>query len=292
MRVSDNQTVSQIAAQIQRAQRRLVQAHREASSGSRIDRPSADPVSSAAFTRIQQRLDANGGYRSAIRIVQGNVEMAESTLATAGDLMSRAREIALQGANGSMDAAGRRALAQEVKQIRDQLLALANQKGSDGYLFGGTATQSPPFDQAGTFVGNDDDRVVQIGPRDTMVVSVSGARAFTAAGGRDVFADLEALQTALSADSQGDVAATVNALDACQRQILAARIDAGVKMNRLSIADTALGEVELALSRQRHDVADADPAAAYSRLVDAQSSLEQAIAASKTLLGTIGKAWL
>lgn len=292
MRVTDNLTKSYITSQIQRVQARLLDASREASSGSRIDRPSSDPIAAAQFTRIQQALDANSSYRSAIRMVQGDLEMAESVLTSAGDVMVRAREIALQGANGSVDAASRQAMAVEVGQLRDQLIALANQKGTQGYLFGGTATQTQPFDASGVFSGNDQDRVAQVGPRETTVTNVSGAKAFTAAGGRDLFADLQALQDALLANSQSDVTATVNLMDAGERQILAARVDAGLKANRLSIADTALGETELSLSSQRHDVADADPAAAYTRLAATQGTLESAIAVSKTILSTLGKGWL
>ena len=288
MRVSDSLQYRSVLQQLGSVQKQLFQATKQASSGQRIDAPSADPIGAARLVRIQSGLDATATYRSVIATSQGDLEMAESTLASAGELMARVSELALQGANGTMTAEARANIAEEVGQIREQLLALANQKGTQGYLFGGTATDDLPFDSSGTFQGNDFERLAQIGQGETAVVSVSGAEAFTAAGGRDVFADLSDLEAALLADDQTAITASVKNADTGRRQILAARVDAGLRIERLQTADTVQEQVELALSTQRSEVADADAVEAYSRFVTLQQGLEQSIAVSRSILNTIG----
>src|SRR5262249_50104746 len=159
--------------------------------------------------------------------------------ASATDVFARAHEIALQAGSGTLTASDRGTFAVEVSQLKEQLVALANQKGSNGYLFGGTKTDAPPFGSSGAFSGGDDDRGAAMGPTLSVTVSVSGAKAFTAAGGQDVFAQLDALEAALSANDPTAIGATVTSLDTSRRQILAARVDAGMKLSRLDVADAA-----------------------------------------------------
>lgn len=290
MRVSDSLQYRTVLLQLTGVQRNLHQATKEASSGQRLDRPSVDPVGAARLVRIQSALDATSSYRGVIATARADLELAESTLASATELLTRASELAMHGANGATTDEARQHIAEEVRQIREQLLALANKKGTQGHLFAGTATDTVPFDASGGFFGNDQERVAQVGANDTAVVNVSGAEAFTAAaGGRDVFADLADLESALLANNLSDIAAGVNNSDTCRRQILAARVDAGLRVDRLQTADAVHEQSLLALSSEKSDVVDADAVEAYSRFVSLQQGLDQAIAVSRTILSTLGK---
>jgi flagellar hook-associated protein 3 FlgL len=288
MRVSDNMKLDTVTRSIAGAQARNLAATREASSGQRISAPSDDPVGAGRLARIQASIDAAASFRSSISTVQGDVELSESTLASATSLFERAQEIALQGANDSLSGAERADLAKEVAGLRSQLVSIANTKGSLGYLFGGSATGVAPFDSGGNFSSNSNPHTVEIAPGLSLDVRVDGAKAFTLAGGRDVFADLTSLENALTADDGTAIAATVNSLDTSRRQIVAARTDAGDKLNRLATANTAHDQADTALQSQRHDVADVDAAASYSRLITTQQSLESAISIARSTLQTLG----
>src|SRR5579859_7129257 len=205
MRVSDNMKLDNAMRAVTSAQSRQLTAAREASTGARIGAPSDDPVGAARLARIQAGIESTAAYRSSISTVQGDVELSESMLASAGDLFDRAQEIALLGANASQSATERSALANEVAGLRDQLVSIANSKGSLGYLFGGTSA-TVPFDATGTFSGNSNPHTVEIAQGSTMDAHIDGAKAFTVAGGRDVFADLTALENALTADDPTAVA--------------------------------------------------------------------------------------
>jgi flagellar hook-associated protein 3 FlgL len=290
MRVSDNMKIDTVNRSIAGAQARQMAATREASSGSRIGAPSDDPVAAARLARIQASIQSAAAYRASIASVQGDVELAETTLASAGEIMQRVQEIALQGANDTLPASERSMLAVEVAGLRKQLVSLANTKGSTGYLFGGTEQTVSPFDVNGAFNGNSNPHTVEIAQGLTLDVNADGAKAFTVAGGRDVFADFTALENALNANDGTAVSATVNSLDTSRRQIVAARIDAGDKLNRLGTADAAHDQADTILQSQRHTVADADPAAAYSRLIATQQALESALAVARSTLQTLGGA--
>jgi flagellar hook-associated protein 3 FlgL len=288
MRVSDNMKLDTVTRGIAGAQARNLAATREASSGQRISAPSDDPVGAARLARIQASIASTSAFRSSISTVQGDAELSESTLASATTLFERAQEIALQGANDSLSGSERADLAKEVAGLKSQLVSLANTKGSLGYLFGGSVTDVAPFDSGGNFTSNSNPHTVEIAPGLSLDVRVDGAKAFTVSGGRDVFGDLTALENALVSDNGTAIAATVNSLDTSRRQIVAARTDAGDKLNRLATADTAHDQADTALQSQRHDVADVDAAASYSRLITTQQALESAITIARSTLSTLG----
>ncbi len=287
MRVSDGMRLDGMTQRMSQLSQRELAAARQASTGMRVGAPSDDPVAAAQAARVQASLDATGSYRGTIRDVRGDVDLAETTLASAGDILTRAGELAMQGANGSLNASDRAALAKEIGQLKEQLVTVANTKGSTGYLFGGTASTTAPFDATGTFLGNANDRVAEVGANVSMTVSVDGATAFTAAGGTDVFAELTNLETALSTNNVAALPTSVNTLDTARRQVLAARLDAGTKLARLDTADSAHEAGQATLSTERTGLLQVDPAAAYTQLQATQTAVEQSIAVARSTLATL-----
>ncbi|HMI85484.1 MAG TPA: flagellar hook-associated protein FlgL [Polyangiaceae bacterium] len=287
MRIADTTRFRNIQDQVTRAQSAHADAARQASSGLRVGAPSDDPVAAAQALRVAHSMARTATFRSTIGSVRGDVELAESTLAGAEDVMQRLHDIALGASSGTLDPKEQAAMATEVAQLKEQLVAFANQKGSMGYLFGGTKTQAAPFSPSGGFTGDDLDRTAEVGHGVVMTVSTSGAKAFTAAGGRDLFSDIDALYTAINADDKANMLASVNRMDEGGRQILAARADAGIKVARLDAADATHEQASVTLATQRHGLVEIDPAQAYSNLAQMQQQLEAAVAVSKNLIDTL-----
>lgn len=287
MRIADNTRYDALRQSMTTSQSQYFKASTEASSGVRVGAPSDDPIAAAQALRVQSAMDRTTAFRSSINTVRGDVELAESSLADAKSDLDRAHEIALQAGSGQMNADERKTLGLEAAQLKEHLLSVANTRGSQGYLFGGTQTAAAPFSATGAFSGDDLDRNVEIANGVVSTVSTSGAKAFTVAGGRDVFADLDALVTALNSDDQAGILATVNGLDASGRQVLAARVDAGLKVSKLDTADTAHEQTAVALATNQQALVGSDPAQAYSRLAQAQQGVSQAISVSQNILETL-----
>jgi flagellar hook-associated protein 3 FlgL len=197
------------------------------------------------------------------------------------------QQLALEAADGSIPSADRQAMAGQVAQLQSQLLSIANQKGSNGYLFSGSQTSTAAFSATGVFQGDSVDRVADVGAGNTAVVNVSGAQAFTAAGGVDVFATLTALQTALTNNDMSGITAGVNALNQAGSQISAAESDAGIKLDRLSTAASVQQQAQLSLASTQSSLADADPAQAYTQLTTMENAVQQAIDTSRITLSTL-----
>lgn len=284
MRISDSIRFQSVTRSLASLASQQAEASRRASTGERVGAPSADPIAAADLSRMRSALAQNATHQKAINTVRGDVELAEGILDQATAILRRMDEISVQGANGALSADERTALAEEVAELKEELVSIANTKGGRGYIFGGTATDSRPFSAAGAFTANNDVQEVEVGPGLRARVNVSGADAFTASGGVDVFASVDALETALRTDNQAGVAASLDSIHASTDQLVRARADAGVILNRLDASDAALQKAELALTERQTDVGGADPYDTYTDLVQVGQSIERAIAVSRSTL--------
>jgi flagellar hook-associated protein 3 FlgL len=284
MRVTDGMRHTDSLRSLSRLNSRYADASSRALTGRRVDLPSSDPSAAAELVRNRAAQQRNEDGKTAASFARADLESAEGALAEAGDVFQRAHELAMQGANGSLGADQRRDLAIEVGHLKVQLVALANTKGTNGFLFGGTQVNTTPFADDGTFAGNDNQRLVDLGMGAPMAGSVSGAQAFTASGGRDVFADLDALEAALTNNDQAGVSATLSNIETSRKQVMAVQADAGLKLERLSTTESVMDRVSLALAKQDEEIGGADPYEAYSDMVNLGQSLEQAVAVTKRML--------
>ncbi|MEZ4369976.1 MAG: flagellar hook-associated protein FlgL [Polyangiaceae bacterium] len=284
MRVTDNLRFFNVQKNLSSLSSRQATVAQQAATGMRINAPSDDAAGASELVRIDSGLQRMDSYKRSIGSARDDASLAEATLGAASGLFDRARELALQGANGSLSANERSMLASEVKQLREQLTDFANAKGSRGYLFAGSRTDTAPFDNVGTFSGDQNAQRIEAGPGLTIQVSADGATAFTAAGGEDTFTALSNLEAALVANDPAATAASLGALDRSKQQLTSARASSGLLINRLDTADAAVDTGKLSLTEKRSHVGDADAFEAYSQLMNLSSSIEQAIAVAKNTL--------
>lgn len=284
MRVTEQMRYDSATNNLSSLATRHAKAAEQAQTGLRVNLPSDDPIAAAELARLSASQGQVTARRSTITAVRGDAELAETSLQAASDLFATAKELAVQGANGALGASERSAIALQVKDLRDQLVSIANTQGTTGYLFGGSATSSKPFADTGAFSGNDDAHVVDIGNSTPTAVNASGAKAFTAAGGRDVFADLDALYTALSTNDQTAVAASLDNIDTSRSQITNAQASVGITINKLDASESVLSSVDLQNTKRTDEVGGIDTAKAYSTLTALNNSLQQAVSVTKQIL--------
>jgi flagellar hook-associated protein 3 FlgL len=290
MRVTDTMLWEMSRKHLVRAQARLFVATRRASSGLRLERPSDGPADVAQLRSVDASLARlRAGEASSSRAELG-LRVSEGALAEVGSLLARAREITVVGADGAQSQDSRRALADEVASLRGEVRALANTQAAGVYVFGGFKTGAPPFLSDGTFVGDDGSREVEVLPGLRVAANVSGAKAFTAAGGVDVFAVLDQLEADLRADDANAVAARMADIDGASRQVLAQRVDAGNRLARIQSSDAVRGDSIARFEEARSGLRDADVPAVIAEMAQAQNSLQLALQTAKQILDMTSRA--
>lgn len=284
MRVTDNMRLAAAVANEARLAARLHDATRKAASGLAVESPEDDPVAFGAIVSRDAAIARMESHLGAAERARGDAELAEGALAQAAEIFAQARAIALDMASGDKGPADRAAGAAAVTQLREALHGISNTRGALGYLFAGTKTDTPPFDAAGTFEGNTGALQVEVADGVAVTVNANGARAFTAAGGRDLMADLDALAAALASDDVAGVQALLDPLERGGRQLVDARADAGLTVARLATAADVAGSTLVSLRTARARDAEADPVAAYTALASAQNAYERSLAVTRQIL--------
>ena len=228
--------------------------------------------------------------RDGIDRAHDDLQMAESVLASGADILVRARELAVQMADGAMNTTERQNAAKEVALLRQQLVAVANSKGARGYLFHGTATDTEAFDSNGNYQGvNDGELSVEYAENKTMVANISGQGTFTAAGGgTDIFADLQQLETALASNNdaiaQAGAFQAISQMDQGHQQLTTARGDAGTRMRRLSSAREVTTNLVSVSTEQQASEQEGDLTETFSQLANAQNAYQRSLAVTRQVL--------
>ncbi len=284
MRITDGMRHTATQQAHAAANQRVATATEQAVTGKRVSAPKDDPGAFARATRGTAAMERWSAREQALSLAEGDARIAESALASSADIMTRLREIAVQMADGLHTASDRADSAKEVTALRQQLVEIANSRGQSGYLFGGTATAAPPFDSAGVFSGNDNPAFVETSDGATVRRNASGAQAFTAAGGRDIFADIAALASALTANDVAAVQSSIDAIDQGHEQVVRARAESGLVMDRVATAQAIAEEVGLQLSKAVVDDIEVDAMSSYTELASAQAAYERSIEVARRVM--------
>jgi flagellar hook-associated protein 3 FlgL len=146
--------------------------------------PSEDPYASSRALRFEESLAVFDQYQINSSYADNRLSTEEGVLEGVGSVLQRVREQAIYANSDSQTNESRAFLAQEVKELRLQLLDLANAKdATNEYLFSGYQGKTKPFvADAATgnilYKGDDGHRNLKIGPSTNVAVSDSGEDVF------------------------------------------------------------------------------------------------------------------
>jgi len=136
MRITSEAMVSRSLDRLQTRLALYERAQSELATGRRILQPSDDPAGTRRALSLRSSLQAREQELHNIDDARGWLDTADAQLQTVSSRLTRVRELATQGASSQSDEV-RRALAQEIRQITDEIAGIANAKHLDRPLFGG-----------------------------------------------------------------------------------------------------------------------------------------------------------
>jgi flagellar hook-associated protein 3 FlgL len=265
-------------------QAKLSKTQQQIATGKRILTPSDDPSGAARSLNLQKQIATREQYQDNIGIVRSRLELQESTLDAATRLWQRAHELAIQGNNATVDAAGRAGMAEEVDQLLGELLGLANTKDSNGeYLFSGYQRDTQPFVDAGggtfQYRGDQGQRLIRISAERQIGDAETGLEIFmdipsSSGGTQDAFSMLYDLSQGLRAGA--DLSASINDAQLVMEKTLEMRTRAGARLKTAEEQEQVNADYLLSLQTQLSGVQDLDFAEAISRLNLQATTLEAA----------------
>lgn len=146
-RISETQAQRQLVSRTIENKKRVNTFANQVASGVKAALPS-DSVDAGTIARYKHTLDKIDSYTTTIQRTKSFLTFQDDILSQASDLLVRAKEIAQQGANESVNNTARAHLAEEVYQIRDHMASLANSTYQSRFVYGGADDDDPPYDVA------------------------------------------------------------------------------------------------------------------------------------------------
>jgi flagellar hook-associated protein 3 FlgL len=306
MRVSNALVTRSITSRLQEAQRALLDAQQRATTGKRVQVVSDDPTSGSTIMQVSGALRGLEQYARNVGAVKTRLDAEDSALGQVTELLTRARELGVAANTSTIDAAGRRAVGIEVRQLLQQALAVGNTKVADEYLFGGHVADRPPFDttraaQVPPFAALDaggapaarGERFVEVAAGQTMRGAHDGATLFVDTG---LLAGLQAMADALDpagatpprampADQRADLNAALATLEGAFTAVQGYTGEIGARQNQVDTFASGLEALKAAYTTQRSDLAEVDMEQAITEMMQRQMAYQAAMLASSKIMG-------
>ncbi len=264
---------------------RLQQATDDATTGTRLRRPSDDP---AAMSRVMTLDAADRGHQRELRAAADATSWLNATdasLQTAMSRLQRVRQLMVSAATTRPDG-DRTAISAELDAIAEELVGIANTRHHGRPLFGGDVAGDAVAGSGIAFTYTGDAGQVQrkVGATEVVQVNTSAQDAFwftPPAGFADnVFALVGQMSAAVANGDTAMVAAGLDAVDAGMDQIGRQLAAVGARTNRVDTATVRTHQLAASLATERSELADVDLAEAIVRLRTEETAYQTALAAT------------
>jgi flagellar hook-associated protein 3 FlgL len=291
-RVTEGSIHTRVLANLQRNLAKGAQIQDQLSSGKQLNRPSDSPAGTVSALQLRSETRMSQQYTRNADDGLGWLGTVEDTLGSASTLINRARDLTVQGLNTSTNGTlANEALAGEIDQIRNALIAQANTKYLDRPVFGGNTAKPFAYTEAGVWEGNDFDpdlasttsvsRTVGAGVK--VRVDMTGPEAF-GSGNTGLFAVLKDISEHLRAGDNAGLQTDLKALDSAGNQLKSAISEIGSRYNRITQMRDSAQDRLLSVTAQLSDIEDIDLPKTIMEMQLQQTSYQAALAAAAKVI--------
>ena len=246
---------------------RLETLHNSITTGKRISRPSDDPPALARALTFSSDIAAGEQYIRTMDTSLSWLNATEDSLASATDLLHKARELAVQGANDALTVDQQQTIGAQIEEVLKQMVTVGNGSMRGERLFGGFRTDQDPFTTgpspiAGVAYGGDTGQQLrEYTPGATIQINTLGNTVFPAS-----FTALINLRNNLNAgDARSVSSQSLVEIDAAMDTVMSARATNGAKVNRLEQAKDRQELLQVNLQDLLSKAQDTDMADAISK---------------------------
>jgi flagellar hook-associated protein 3 FlgL len=261
-------------------------------SGRRVNSDSDDPAAAAQEVNISSQMNNCDQYLRSITSLTSELQTADSSLNSVVTALQQAISLGTEGANGTLSQQNRTTIAQQIKDISQQVFSVANLSYNGTYVFGGTETTKPPYvwDNSAPggvwYQGNGDVNSVEVAQGESLAVNQPGSELFSAQDA-NVFVALDDLSTALESNaSTDDIGDAVTELRSAYDQLTSARTFYGSTVDQLVGTQVFLDSESVQLASQQNSTVGIDMDVAVTDLTNAEESRAATVQAASSMNGT------
>lgn len=227
--------------------------------GKLVNRPSDNPVVVMKGMGYRMQVDKVQQYQKNLGEVNNWLDSSDDALDNVGKALHRAKELVTNAANtGAMTADDREKIKIELDQLRSQIQDIANTKVGDKYIFSGTKTDTPVFNDTGAYQ-TDPNTLAAFG-KDVSIEIFDGVNLKVNAPSASMFKEIDDLFKSISdnIDDSFDFGGSITSFDTQMDAVLTTRADIGARSNRAELMSNRLEMQEGAAKKQQSENEDID----------------------------------
>ncbi|MBD2868411.1 flagellar hook-associated protein FlgL [Paenibacillus arenilitoris] len=290
LRVTQTMMNTQLLRNISSNLGRMNNLQNQLSTGMKINKPSDDPVGITFSLRYRSELDSNDQYISNVDSAISLLEYTDTTVGQAGDILQRARELLVQGANGTFEQTSLDSMKTEISQLYNQMIEIGNSQFNGKQVFNGENTGEKPYptltledaaDPLATppvykayYVSSDTGAIkYELSAGMSMAVNITGNEVFGEPVASDndtssdnVFQLLRRAHDMLGAGDQEGISDLLGQIDSRMDKMLTKRAEVGARLNRMELIQNRLSDIDINLQTMSSKTEDADMAEVITNL--------------------------
>ena len=250
-RITNSMLMNNFMRNLNNNLKNMGRAQEQLASGKKIARPSHDPASAALSLRLRSDLHELEQYAKNAEDGISWMDLTDTALGNASEIISNIQELLVYGASGTNPFQARKAIYDEIEQLEQQLVHIANTTYNGRHIFSGTATRTKSVveDSPPSFIvvgedgnnysiqkytlnsdSNEKDINFEIGVGNLLSVNIHGQKAFA-----EIFDTIAQIKEKLLTGESADISSLIDKVGVDNDTVLQYRSQTGAKINRMEL---------------------------------------------------------
>lgn len=259
MRVTQSMLSGNMLSNLTNSYETMAKYQDQISSQKKITRPSDDPVIAMKGITYRRNLQEVEQYKRNFSEAYNWMDNSDASLDKAGQALQRIRELVVQASSDTYDEGQRASISEEIGQLKEHVVEIANTKVGDKYIFNGTDTLNKPVNVEGSEISvskSENPVQFELSKGVFISVNVNPQDAFS----KELFSDIEGLMLALeNPESNGDsLSPFLNEIEGHISNVTDARANLGARANRVELMESRIDEQEIISKKMMSENEDID----------------------------------
>lgn len=265
MRVTQSMLSGNLLRNLSNSYGKMGQLQEQINTGKKVTRPSDDPVVAMKGINYRTTLNNVEQYSRNIGEAYNWLDTTDDTFDKIGSTLQRANELMVQASSDTSTPEDREKINSEMQQLREHIQNLANTKIGNRYIFSGTKTTTPPFDEANKkyVTGDNPDTTDPAFNKPVEIEVFDGIKLKINTSPIELFNKIDKMFEQIgtdiaNAENSSVLSSHITAIDGSMNELLTTRADIGARQNRIELMDARLQSQEIIATKQMSENEDID----------------------------------
>lgn len=314
VRVTENSSAAAVGLAISKAKGKLEELQLKGANLKKIRKPSDNPTGNAKALELGSRNKNIEQYLKNIDYAEFNINIIEKSVEEITNVLVKAKEIAILQAGDFYGADIKKNIAEDVNQLKKQLLGISSKRLGNRYIFAGHQSLTKPFDEFGNYYGDDKNIEIEIARDFKIPITLNGKELFfydkevqsepikapsiedgrpnrdlastqeIKVETRNIIKLIDKLETSLRTNDKVLTQSLLEDIDIATKEVIRARTKLGSVTNTIETFRNKMEKEEIDNKALRSKIVDADIAELFSEVSKQQQILGTAYKSGQAII--------